>query len=124
MYNDNLRALRTANGLSQKIVADKIDKERSAYAYYELGKSEPSIETLKKLAKLFNVSVDFIVGMDEVPSKVAQKDSGYSKLAVDPAVVSDLEKDEKDLIASYRLLSDADKKAILDSANSLLSRRK
>ena len=38
----------------------------SVYSRYENGKREPSIDILLKLSKLYSVSVDYLIGNDEV----------------------------------------------------------
>lgn len=60
MIGDKLRYLREKNGYTQRKVADFLNIDRSTYSYYETGKTRPDIETLKKLANLFHVSIDYI----------------------------------------------------------------
>ena len=38
---------------------------RSTYAYYEAGKTEPSLVMLMRLARFYSVPVDFLLGMDK-----------------------------------------------------------
>lgn len=59
---NNLKNLRNANNLSQYQVAKVINKTTSAYGYYEVGRNDPDIETLIKLADYFNVSLDYLCG--------------------------------------------------------------
>ena len=59
---NNLKILRKANNLSQHQVAKVINKTTSAYGYYEVGRNDPDIETLIKLADYFNVSLDYLCG--------------------------------------------------------------
>ena len=54
---NNLRELRTKKGVYQKDVASYLGVERTTYVKYERGDSEPSFETLCKLADYFDVSV-------------------------------------------------------------------
>ena len=60
----NLRFLRKLNDMTQREVAEQVSIERSAYAYYESGKTEPSYRTLMKIAKVFGVSVDVLLLKD------------------------------------------------------------
>ena len=59
---NNLRELRTKKGVYQKDVASYLGVGRTTYVKYERGDTEPSFETLCKLADYFNVSVDEILG--------------------------------------------------------------
>lgn len=49
---------------SQQQVADKLGVNQKTYSNYENGRAEPSIENLIKLADLFGVSVDRLIGHD------------------------------------------------------------
>ena len=58
----NLKAIRIKNNLTQKEVAEKIQTNRVNYNRYELEKGEPDISTLIKLADLYHISIDELVG--------------------------------------------------------------
>lgn len=57
-----LRRLRRLYGLTQQEVAKHLHMERSTYAYYEADKTEPDLHTLDRIATLFRVSTDFLLG--------------------------------------------------------------
>ena len=59
---ERLRALREKEGLTQKQVANYLQLSRSTYTYYELGKRQPSLQTLSRLAEFFHVSTDYLLG--------------------------------------------------------------
>lgn len=59
---ERLKYLREKNGLTQKEVATKLGVESAAISKYELDMREPNIEALKKLATMFNVSIDYLLG--------------------------------------------------------------
>ena len=63
-FNHYLKQCRLQNGLSQKAVATFLEVSERAYQHYELGTREPNIDTLVKLADLFNVSLDYLCGRD------------------------------------------------------------
>lgn len=63
-----LISLRNSYGLTQQEVADIIGISRSALSYYEKAERTIDIEVLFKLANLYNVSIDYLVGMKETPS--------------------------------------------------------
>lgn len=49
-------------GLSQEEVAKKLGVHNTTYGNWELGKTEPSLNDLVKLADLMNVSTDELLG--------------------------------------------------------------
>ena len=61
-----LRELREKNHLSQQKVADCLGISRTAYNKYESGAIRPT-RKLERLAALFGVSVDYILGRAEEP---------------------------------------------------------
>lgn len=62
----NLSELRRKNKLTQLEVAEKLNYSDKAVSKWEQGESLPGIEVLYKLAKLYGVSMDYIVGEKEV----------------------------------------------------------
>ena len=63
---DKLKALRLDSKLTQKQVAERIGLAISAVSSYESGSRYPSYEVLLKLAKMFHVSTDYLLGITEV----------------------------------------------------------
>lgn len=57
-----IRELRNRVGLTQKELAERLYKSESAIRMWELGKSEPDLQSINALAEIFNVSVDTILG--------------------------------------------------------------
>ena len=57
----NLKPLRKKLQLSQQQVADKLGIKQTSYSYYEIGKNEPDISTLIKLADFYKVPIDALV---------------------------------------------------------------
>lgn len=53
-----LRDLRFKKGWNQDRVASAIGVSRQAYSYYEKGMRNPSVETIQRLAELYNITVD------------------------------------------------------------------
>lgn len=56
---------RLANNMSQKFVALSVGVSPPMVSQWESGVKEPSKETLLKLANLFNVTTDYLLGRDE-----------------------------------------------------------
>lgn len=59
---DMIRELRTKNGLSQDELAEKVFVTRQAVSRWENGETTPNIDTLKLLSKLFDVSINTLLG--------------------------------------------------------------
>lgn len=57
-----MKQLRKSKKLSQASVARQIDISYPAYRRYELGEREMPISTVVKLANLYEVSLDYLVG--------------------------------------------------------------
>ena len=62
----NLKEIRVSRKLKVQEVSDYLCCLPSVYSRYENGKREPSIDILLKLSKLYGVSVDCLIGNDEV----------------------------------------------------------
>lgn len=58
----NLKELRRRNNLTQQDVADYLRMSRVGYAKYENNKAEPTVNGIIKLADLYNVSIDDLLG--------------------------------------------------------------
>lgn len=59
---DIILKLRTENGLSQEELAEKVFVTRQAVSRWETGETVPNTETLKLLSKLFDVSINTLLG--------------------------------------------------------------
>ena len=59
---DMILQLRTRHGLSQEELAEKVFVTRQAVSRWENGDTTPNTETLKLLSKLFNVSINTLLG--------------------------------------------------------------
>lgn len=59
---DMIRRLRTERGLSQDELAEKLFVTRQAVSRWENGETTPNTETLKQLSRLFDVSINTLLG--------------------------------------------------------------
>ena len=60
---EKLKYLRIEKNLTQKQVADRIGLAISAVSSYESGTRYPSYDVLVKLARIFHVSTDYLLGI-------------------------------------------------------------
>lgn len=67
MYDlgSRIKDARKRRGLSQKVLAQRINKCPSAISGYESNSQVPPIDVLKSLALTLNVSIDYLAGLDE-----------------------------------------------------------
>ncbi|WP_313341416.1 helix-turn-helix transcriptional regulator [Sedimentibacter sp.] len=63
--SERIRYLRLKNNLTAKDLSVILGTSESAISLYENGKRKPSIELILKMADYFNVSTDFILGVDK-----------------------------------------------------------
>lgn len=64
-FGNRLKELRQNAGLSQKQLADKLWITKAAVSYYELSERNPSPEILIKIAKVFHVTTDYLLGIED-----------------------------------------------------------
>lgn len=62
---NKLKSLRLEKKLTQRQVADRIGLAISAVSSYESGSRYPSYDVLVKLARIFHVSTDYLLGMTD-----------------------------------------------------------
>ena len=65
-YYPRLRDLREDMDLTQEELVKKLDMHKTTYTNYEQGKREPPFELIIKLAKLYDVSIDYIAGLTNI----------------------------------------------------------
>ena len=64
MFSSRLCELRKSRGITQQALADVIEVSQQTVAQWEKGTREPNLEKLIVLAKLFGVTVDYLVGVE------------------------------------------------------------
>lgn len=64
VFKDRLRSSRMDRGFTQQQTADELGMALRSYQQYEQGKSEPPLYNLVKLADLFSVPTDYLLGRD------------------------------------------------------------
>lgn len=63
-FSEKLKEVRTDNGLNQKQVAEKLEISVTCYAGYEQGYRQPDLKMLTKICILFDVSADYLLGLE------------------------------------------------------------
>lgn len=106
-----LKELRKEKKILQKDVAKELNIKNTTYSNWEVGVSEPDIQSLKKLADFFGVSIDYLVGRE----------------AEDGVVIvsgNELSKDESALIDKLRRLDPLNKELAYQYVDFLTERQK
>ena len=63
MLFPRIRDLREDNDLTQKQIADYLNCSQVSYSYYEIGRRGIPSDVLIKLAKFYNTSIDYLLGL-------------------------------------------------------------
>ena len=63
---ERIRNLRIDNNLTQGQIAEIINSKQNTYSQYEIGTLNYPIDVLITLAKFYNVSIDYLLGLTDV----------------------------------------------------------
>lgn len=80
-FMERIKELRKEFGLSQQELANKMGVSRSTIAMWETGKAQPYNEMLRQLAYIFDVSTDYILGVEKPNSKLGASVPVYGDVA-------------------------------------------
>ena len=98
-----LKELRKENKKTQLELAEYLNTTSQSYGRYELGTSEPTIETLCKIADYYKVSLDYLVG------RAFSNEFGYMKDS------------EKSLVVAFRQLSEVNQLKVISFISGILA---
>jgi len=101
-----LRECRENANLSQKYVAITLGISSPSVANWERGKTNPTKENIMRLADLYGVSVDYLLGRTDDVNGIADDEISSPLLSEDEMV----------LLERYRALSDEDKELLRSDA--------
>ncbi|MGN1081713.1 MAG: helix-turn-helix domain-containing protein [Acutalibacteraceae bacterium] len=102
-----LQFYRRMCGLTHEQVAKALGKDRSSYTKYETGKANPNVDTLKRLASIFQVNVsDLVDDNNSMSAPLGYAPDSYHVLSAE-------NKNERSLLVLFRQLSDEQKRDIL-----------
>lgn len=104
-FSHLLKELRTESKMTAKELSSKIGYSTNLIYDWEKGRAEPNCETLIKLAGIFDVSVDYLLGLED--------DFGVKKTANTPAFT----REEIDLIFKFRELPEQLKTILIQQIN-------
>ena len=64
-FGNTLKELRLQAGMTQKQLAERLWLSKATVSYYEQSVRYPSPEVLVKLSKIFHVSTDYLLGIED-----------------------------------------------------------
>ena len=70
---ENIRSLRMDHGYTQKQIAAYLGISQNTYSQYEIGVLNYPVDVLIKLAELYGVSVDYLLGRTNVKEPYPRK---------------------------------------------------
>lgn len=121
MLKERLRKIRLEHKLTQQNIADALGIDRTTYTVYETGVTTPSPATLVKLSQIYNVTVGYLMGVEEnrpeLKKSIAAEENEGSVLSSDP--ISLLRKNEKELLMYFRILPDSEKAQVTENLKKL-----
>lgn len=108
MIGKKLKEIRVRNGISQEQAAKVLGVCRSAYCNYEIGRRSPDFAVIKKLADFYRIPLD---AFNENEDVVLHDEIDFQGDV--PKYLSELSKNERDLIVKFRLLDQNEKESLL-----------
>lgn len=106
--------LRRAAGMKQEDVAAQLGIGRSAYAYYETGGSLPTLDNLGRLASIYGVTTDYLLGRPELRTDYLTVQDAFPPVGELPAyALSCLPKNEKAMLMWFRQLSQEEQEELI-----------
>ncbi len=98
---ENLKILRKQKNITQTKLSVDIEISQELVSQYELGKSNPTIENLVKIANYFNCSTDFLLGRTNIPTKINKIDKENIELSNVIEQYQSLSKENREHLKSY-----------------------
>ncbi len=122
MLSENIKKARNDRHLSQRALADIIGVSQQTVGSWEVGRTSPDNEMLKKLASFFNVSVDYLLGRTDQPQGTGfqkgllgdingESPGGWQNMSLDDDDDS-LDTESQKLLADYRQLDEKARETI------------
>lgn len=120
LFSERLKELRKKKGLTQEEASKKLDIARTTYSGYERGTSEPDFNTLNKIAKFYEVDLNWLLeGQKEseftlpeeiILNVIQQAEAEYNVSLRDDPLVEEAVRDLIRNIARMKLASKKDEK--------------
>lgn len=127
VFHQRLCLLRKASGMTQQELCEHLHLRRSTYSYYETGATSPSLEILQRIATEFDVSLDYLLGMDTLSTSVVHQSLGglnNTPSALDGAALfAECDHEERTFISLLRRLTEEEKEKVVMLCADMLTAR-
>lgn len=87
-FGETLKNLRDISGITQKDLAEHLEVSRATVAGYETKNHQPDYEKLEKIARYFDVSIDYLLTGDITYEIVAKKHLPINERLLDTEVLN------------------------------------
>lgn len=114
MFNSLLKELRAQKGMTQGQLAKEVGVSAGNVGDWETGKSKPGYNALASLARIFEVSADYLLELNMVHAKQSIDLTDFKAeqgLACDGSSLTEM---EADVVAMFRLLPESHKEELFD----------
>ena len=105
-FSETSRALRKEKGLSQVQLAEALKVSKACISMIEIGKNEPTANTLLKYADFFQCTTDYLLGRED----------DFGNVVVQTEKPAPLPRDEQEMLQIYQSLSPAHRSQVLEYA--------
>ncbi len=112
-FSENLKVLRKECGLSAKELSKKLSCSVNIIYDWEHSRCEPSFSTLVLLSKIFNVSVGYLLGIED----------DFGNVVISAGTPAELSEQEKELLTNFNMLNIFERDSILIQVKALAEKQ-
>lgn len=94
IFMKRIKDLRVARSLTQEDLGKVLNVQKAAISKYEKGRAEPSVDILKRMARYFGVSSDYLLELSDIAQPPAV-----------PAATPSLTPQDRELLHKYHTLT-------------------
>lgn len=124
VLSKSLKEYRNKLGLNGEEIAESLGINASTYRSWESGRAMPKYSAISELAKIYNVSVDTLLGNNVEKTKttnnILKSDNNYNNNIYSDNYITELSNSEKLIIMKYRRLNSEDTKKLSQFIEELL----
>lgn len=89
-FSERIREVRKKAGYNQKEFGTLLNIKQSTLSAYETDRMQPTISALVKIAEMFNVSLDWLCGIEKKEQDAKIKPSDYAEFLANLAKAKDI----------------------------------